>query len=136
MDKQTVTLIGSYRKERSQFEKIYYELSETFTIICPKGIDFVDHNASFVKLPHEVGQSIKTIEEGVLDAIRQSDFVWLFAPSGYVGVSASFEMGFAHSLGIPLFTDSELEDEMLATMITKRIVGKPRTGLITEMLKL
>nr|MBP7766894.1 hypothetical protein [Candidatus Saccharibacteria bacterium] len=78
-----------------------------------------DYTADFVRSAHEKDDSINDIEERVLESIRRSDFVWLFAPEGYVGVSASFEIGFAYSLGIPVFTDSELNDEMLKTMITK-----------------
>ncbi len=124
MDKQTVTLIGSFRKERSKLESIFNDLSKHFELLCPKSIDFIDHTAEFVKAAHEIDDSVNVIEERVLESIRKSDFVWLFSPAGYVGISASFEIGLAYSLGVPVYTDTELQDEMLQTMITE-IVKKP-----------
>lgn len=136
MNKQAVTLIGSYRKNPDAIKAIFTELSKSYNLVSPKSIDFVNQGASFVKTAYETDQSINSIEEGVLEAIRQSDFVWLYAPSGYVGVSASFELGLAHSLGVPIFTDTKLKDAMLETMITERVSspssvmssGKHRAG--------
>lgn len=138
MDKQITTLIGSFRKDRSKLEATFSELSKHFELLCPKSIDFIDHKADFVKAAHEIDDSVNVIEERVLEAIRKSDFVWLFAPSGYVGTSASFEMGLAYSLGVPIYTDTELQDEMLQTMVTEVVnsaavvrtqVHKPGKGI-------
>lgn len=116
--KRTVTLIGSYRKDPAKLQNIFSELSSKFELLVPQSIDFVDVSEEFVKAPHEVDRTIKEIEDDTLEAIRQSDFVWLFAPSGYVGTSASFELGFAYSIGVPVFTDVKLQDSMLETMVT------------------
>ena len=138
MQQRAATLIGSFRKDKKQLEATFSDLSKVVDLICPKSIDFVDRTVDFVKGPHEVNDSANVIEERVLEAIRKSDFVWLFAPSGYVGVSASFEMGFAHSLGIPIYTDTSLQDEMLQSMITETVknpaaipskVHKPGRGI-------
>lgn len=123
MTKQTTTLIGSYRKDIEKLRIVFEELSSNFELICPKSVEFDDYSADFVRTSEEAGKDANTIEEGVLERIRQSDFVWLFAPEGYVGVSAAFELGFAHSLGVPVFTDEELQDEMLKTMITKKVAN-------------
>lgn len=118
MDKQIVTLIGSYRRDKAKLEVIFSELSEHFDLICPKSIDFVDQEAGFVKAAHEVDDGTNVIEERLLESIQKSDFVWLFAPDGYVGLSAAFEIGVAHSLGVPIYANQRLEDEMLDTMLT------------------
>lgn len=118
VNKKTVTLIGTFRRNKEDLRKIFSDLSEGFDLICPLSIDFVDDEATFVKAEHEIEDSTSVIERRVLDAIRKSDFVWLFAPQGYVGLSASFEIGFAHSLGVPVFSDTAVQDEMLQTMIT------------------
>lgn len=61
--------------------------------------------------------------------MKEATFIWLFAPNGYVGQSASFEIGYAHALGIPIYTDETLEDEMLQTMVKNApsISKVPRT---------
>ncbi len=133
MDRQTVTLIGSFRKDRSKLEATFSDLIKHFELLCPESIDFIDHKAQFVKSVHEMDDSVNVIEERVLESIRKSDFVWLFAPEGYVGVSASFEMGLAYSLGVPIFTDSDLRDEMLQTMITE--VVKSSSDVQTQVHK-
>ena len=124
MSKQTVTLIGSFRRDGEGLKIIFDQLTTNFDLICPKSIEFVDKTAAFVKASHEVNVSTSVIEERVLDSIQKSDFVWLFAPDGYVGISAAFEIGVAHSLGIPIYSDKSLYDEMLDTMLTE-LVGSP-----------
>ncbi|MHB8688970.1 MAG: MazG nucleotide pyrophosphohydrolase domain-containing protein [Candidatus Dormibacteraceae bacterium] len=43
--------------------------------------------------------------------------MWLYAPQGYVGASASLEIGYAHALGIPVFTDIQPADPVMASMV-------------------
>lgn len=113
-----MTLIGTFRKDVKGLKQIYEQLSGNFELLCPKSVDFIDYTAAVVRASHEVDDSTNDIEERVLESIQRSDFVWLFAPSGHVGPSAAFEIGVAHSLGVPIYTNSELEDEMLTTMLT------------------
>jgi NTP pyrophosphatase (non-canonical NTP hydrolase)/Fe-S-cluster formation regulator IscX/YfhJ len=124
MNKIKVTLIGSFRKELDALRAIYDLLSESFDLLSPASIDFVDSKADFVKTKEEVEEDVHTIEEKHLEAIRQSDFVWLFCPSGYIGLSAAFEMGLAHSLGVPIYANQLPDDAMLQTMVTE-VVASP-----------
>jgi NTP pyrophosphatase (non-canonical NTP hydrolase) len=128
--KPTVTLIGSYRKDHKALVSIFTVLSSNYNLLCPKSIDFVDATAAFVRSADESDESAHAIEEGVLDSVRNSDFVWLFAPNGYVGTSAAFEMGVAHVLGVPIYTDIVLTDEMLASMVTD-VIKSPKEVVIS-----
>ena len=121
---KSVVLIGTFRKEQGKLRQVYELLSKDFDVLCPKSIDFADPSAEFLRAPHESDDDVVTIEERLLDAMRQADFVWLFAPSGYVGLSAAFEIGNAHALGIPIYTDEAPSDPLLEKMITK-IVKSP-----------
>jgi NTP pyrophosphatase (non-canonical NTP hydrolase) len=63
------------------------------------------------------------IEDRHLAAITQADFVWLHAPEGYVGPSASLEIGHARALGIPVFTSEPPFDETIRSYV--RVVDSP-----------
>jgi hypothetical protein len=47
-------------------------------------------------------------------AIRNSQFVWLHAPEGYIGTSGALEIGYAHAHGVPVYTTEVLQDVMSA----------------------
>ncbi len=122
--RKSVVLIGTFRKEQEKLRRLYESLSVDFDILCPKSIDFTEPKADFVRAQHELDDDIVTIEERLLAAMRDADFVWLFAPSGYVGLSAAFEIGNAHSLGIPVYTDEKPVDPLIEKMITE-VVKSP-----------
>lgn len=124
MNKLSVTLIGSYHKDPARLQTVFSELNTLYNVISPSSLDFVDSDVDFVKTADQSNQSVKDIENSVLESIRQSDFIWLFAPQGYVGTSTSFEIGFAHALDIPVYTDSKLQDEMLETMVTQKALNR------------
>lgn len=116
--RKSVVLIGTFRKEQEKLKQLYERLCKDFDVLCPKSVDFVETAADFVKAHHELNDGIVTIEERLLKAMRDADFVWLFAPGGYVGLSAAFEIGNAHSLGIPIYTDETPSDPLIGKMIT------------------
>lgn len=113
-----ITLIGTFRKDQPKLRSIYTRLSKQFNVISPQSIDFTSNTKGFVKTDNEADQSIYQIENKHLDAIKQSDFVVLHAPSGYVGNSAAMEIGFAYALGIPVLADEMPKDATMAAMIT------------------
>lgn len=132
MNKQRkVSLVGTFKKNPGMLRTVFNELKVHYQVLSPVDIEFIDSESGFVKL------SVNTIEENHLTAIQNSEFVWLFAPEGYIGTSAAFEIGFAHSLGIPIYTDTPPNDEMLKTMITAitniedipEVVHKPGKGV-------
>lgn len=53
---------------------------------------------------------MKEIENSHLDAIRNSDFVWIESSDGYIGNSACLEIGYANALGIPVFSKTHITD--------------------------
>jgi NTP pyrophosphatase (non-canonical NTP hydrolase) len=64
----------------------------------------------FVYMRQESMQTPSNIENKHLDAIQQADFVWFFAPEGYVGPTGALEVGFARAAGVPVYTDTILND--------------------------
>jgi NTP pyrophosphatase (non-canonical NTP hydrolase) len=110
-------LCGSFRRDPDGLRRIHAVLSSAFHLLSPAAVDFVDPEAEFVRLEHEVGETICAVEDRHLAAISDADFVWLVAPTGYVGRSAAMEIGHARALGVPVFTDTELQDQTLKSYV-------------------
>lgn len=119
----TAVLCGSFRRDRDGLAESYRRLREHTQLLSPAGLDFLDSDAEFVRLPDEADETVGTVEGRHLAAITAADYVWLHAPDGYVGRSASFEVGHAQALGIPILSDRAPTDAALAAFVT--VVGGP-----------
>jgi hypothetical protein len=76
------------------------------------------------------GEEIETHERRKLkqlDAIQQARFIWLHAPKGYVGPTASLEIGFAVANGVPIFSSELPKDVVLQKLV--RVVTSPQEVL-------
>ena len=124
IDTLRVVLCGSYRRERAGLEASFRILNEEFAVLSPASIDFVDPSAEFVRLADELNRSVFDIESNHLRAIGEADFVWLHAPDGYVGASATLELGHAQALGIPVFSAERPTNETIAAFV--QVVKSPR----------
>ncbi len=113
----SITLIGSFKKDPEALKILFKQLSEQYTILSPKTIDWVDPNDEFLRAKHEGDKTVQEIEEAHLHAIRNSDFTVLVTPDGYVGLSGSLEVGFAHALGIPVIATETVNDQTIAAMV-------------------
>lgn len=116
--KLEVVVCGSFRKSPEGLTDLFEKLSEQYVINSPKAINFVDMSAEFVRLESEEDLAVEEIENKHLEAIKKSDFVWMYAPEGYVGLSGAMEIGYAVSFGVPVLTDVELQNETLNSMVT------------------
>ena len=74
-------------------------------------------DGEFVVDAAEVGMSPREIENWHLRAIKQSDFILLHAPKGYVGISAAMEIGYALALKKPIFSRTAPVDIMLRELV-------------------
>jgi NTP pyrophosphatase (non-canonical NTP hydrolase) len=107
----SVVLCGTYRKDPEGLRRTFERLKDTgFSILSPSNpfIDTEDHG--FVYMRRESMQTPDKIENRHLDAIQRADFVWFFAPEGYVGPTGALEVGFARAAGVPVYTDTTLSD--------------------------
>ena len=112
-------IIGSFRKHYPLITNIIKIFnSGGIEVLSPKHSKIINPNDEFVLFdydPKDCGE--KEIEDAVLKKINQSHFVYLVNPNGYVGVSASFEVGYcaAHSMRVFSMEDS---NEMCVRYIT------------------
>jgi NTP pyrophosphatase (non-canonical NTP hydrolase) len=123
-----VAISGSFRRDLAGLARV----NDTFRelgcmILSPREIDFVSERDGFVFASQDVGQEPSEIEERHLDAIRTADLMWLHASEGYIGTSASFEIGFAHAAGVPIFSDAHVDDVTLREFVTR--VPDPGTAV-------
>jgi len=113
-----VVLSGSFKKDPDGLAQVYRRLGDAgCVVLSPVGTDFVAEISGFAFNSSELGTEPSAIEERHLDCVRSADFVWLHAPQGYVGASASLEIGYAQALGIPVFTDTQPADLVMASMV-------------------
>lgn len=81
------------------------ELTERgVTVLSPADPRVVDQIGEFVFVASDRVRSIKIVEDRHLECIAVSNFLWLVAPDGYVGQSASMELGFAVAKDVPVFS--------------------------------
>src|SRR5260370_15249780 len=99
-----VVLSGSYRKDFEALKATYEELLDLgCQVLSPSNVTAVRETDGFVFMRGEESQLPNAIEARHLDAIQRANFVWLHAPEGYIGPTASLEIGFAKAIGVPVF---------------------------------
>lgn len=116
--RRKAVLCGSYRRDHAGLRRTFESLAASFDVLSPRSLDFVDPGAEFVRTTRDIGHSPAEIEKRHLEAMRTADFVWLHVADGYVGRSASMEVGFAHALGIPVFAAEAPNDEAVASFVS------------------
>jgi hypothetical protein len=77
---------------------------------CRRGRSSFDEFGEFLFVASDRLRSIHAVQSRHLASIRVADFVWLVDPEGYVGQSASMELGFAVACGTPILTASTPND--------------------------
>jgi len=124
----SVVISGSFRKDTEGLKRLHERFTDLhYAVLSPTTVDVDKEVSGFVYMRGEEAYSPLQLERRHLDAIDQADFVWLHAPEGYVGLSASLEIGYATAVGTPVFCDVELQDATLAPMV--RTVDRPESLL-------
>lgn len=122
-------LCGSFRRDGTALKRTLADLRQVTDVLSPGSIDFVGDWDGFVYTEGERSSSPRALEDAHLQALARADLVWLFAPLGYVGASATLELGHAIAAGVPVFGDTEPTDTVLRQYVT--IVKDPRAAVNT-----
>lgn len=113
-------ICGSFRRDPRSLRREFRELKEAgCTVLSPHDLDFVDEVDGFVFGSYDLGRSTAEIEQQHLRSMEKADFVWLHCPDGYVGTSATMELGFAQALGLSVFSAELPSDVTLADLVTE-----------------
>jgi hypothetical protein len=63
-------------------------------------------------------RSVRLVQDRHLESVRAADFLWLICPDGYVGLSASMEIGYAAGARVPIFSTRAPNDLTLREYVT------------------
>jgi hypothetical protein len=81
------------------------ELAEhSVRVLSPSDPRVVAQHGEFLFVASDVVRSVRLVQDRHLESIRAADFLWLVCPDGYVGQSASMEVGFAAAVNVPIFS--------------------------------
>jgi nucleoside 2-deoxyribosyltransferase len=113
-------LSGSFHKNQSGLQRAYDELVAcNVQVLSPHRLDFENTEVLFVRDKAEKGISEETLERHHLLSIHQSDFLWVQAHQGYIGVSTAFEIGYAVACRIPIFSTSLLDEPNISPFVKR-----------------
>jgi hypothetical protein len=72
-------------------------------VLSPADPRVVEKQGEFLFVASDRVRSVRLVQDRHLESIQAADFLWLVSPDGYVGSSASMEIGYAAHAAIPIF---------------------------------
>jgi hypothetical protein len=115
-----VTVSGSFHRHLHAITRAVYELTDLgIRVISPADPRIVEELGAFRFVASDQFRSIRLVQDRHLDSIRASNFIWLVAPDGYVGQSASMEIGFAAAHNVPVFSVDAVFDLTLREYVRR-----------------
>ena len=95
---------GSFHRHMSAIAAAVEELGEhSIRVLSPADPRVVAQQGDFLFVASDRVRSVRLVQDRHLESIRAAHFLWLVCPDGYVGQSASMELGFAAAVGVPIF---------------------------------
>ena len=102
---------GSFRRHMTAIYNAVESLTCIgVTVLSPCDARVVERVGDFLFVASDRLRSIKLVEDRHLAAIRAADFLWVVCPDGYTGQATCMEIGYARSVGVPIFAQSPLLD--------------------------
>lgn len=96
-------------------------------VLSPADPRIVAQQGEFLFVASDPTRSVRLVQDRHLESIRAANFVWLICPDGYVGQSASMEIGFAAAAGVPIFAAHQPADLTLRQYV--HIVADLKTAV-------
>jgi len=99
-----VTVSGSFHRHMDAITAAVHELMAlSVRVLSPADPRVVAQQGEFLFVASDPIESVRLVQDRHLESIRAANFLWLICPDGYVGQSASMEIGFAAAVGVPIF---------------------------------
>jgi hypothetical protein len=122
-----VTISGSYRKHLERILVAKRRFEELGAVVLrPHTEEIVDSEGALVRLQGDP-DDVRAVQLLQLQAIAQSDLVYVVNPGGYVGASATLEVGDARRGGALIVTAEPAFEDAVAAVIGG--VGNPEEAL-------
>ena len=134
----SATVSGSFRRALSDVQESVYALTDMgVRVLSPADPRVVDQFGEFLFVASDRLRTIRVVENRHLAAIEASDFVWLVAPDGYVGLSAAMEIGYAYAVKTPIYSATAPTDLTLRQYVhvVSSIVDVLRTAHVPKRRK-
>lgn len=98
------TVSGSFHRHMEAITSAVHELAAlSVRVLSPADPRIVAQQGEFLFVASDPIRSVRLVQDRHLETIRAANFLWLVCPDGYVGQSASMEIGYAVREGIPIF---------------------------------
>jgi hypothetical protein len=100
----TATVSGSFHRHMDAITSAVHELATlAVRVLSPADPRIVAQQGEFLFVASDPVRSVRLVQDRHLECIRGANFLWLICPDGYVGQSASMEIGYAAALEVPIF---------------------------------
>lgn len=110
---------GSFHRHMEAITRAVHELASlSVRVLSPADPRVVAAQGEFLFVASDRVRSVRLVQDRHLESIRAADFLWLVCPDGYVGQSASMEIGYAAGAGIPIFASRAPSDLTLREYVT------------------
>lgn len=115
----TATVSGSFHHHMGAITAAVHELAAlSVRVLSPADPRIVAQQGEFLFVASDPVRSVRLVQDRHLESIRAANFLWLVCPDGYVGQSASMEVGFAAAVGVPIFATQAPGDLTLRQYVT------------------
>jgi|SRR5271165_3335855 len=115
----TVAVSGSFHRHMEAIIAAVQELtSRSVRVLSPADPRVVAQQDEFLFVASDRVRSVRLVQDRHLESIRAANFLWLVSPDGYVGQSASMEIGFATAVGVSIFSTHAPSDLTLRQYVT------------------
>jgi hypothetical protein len=98
------TVSGSFHRHMDAITSAVHELASLrVRVLSPADPRIVAYQGEFLFVASDPIRSVRLVQDRHLESIKVANFLWLVCPDGYVGQSASMEIGYAAAVGVPIF---------------------------------
>jgi len=107
----TATVSGSFHRHMDAISRAVYDLASlSVRVLSPADPRVVAKQGEFLFVASDPVRSVRLVQDRHLESIRAASLLWLVCPDGYVGQSASMEIGFAAGAGVPIYASHPPSD--------------------------
>jgi hypothetical protein len=127
----SATVSGSFHRHMEAITAAVSELASlSVRVLSPADPRIVAKRGEFLFVASDRVRSVRLVQDRHLESMRAADFLWLVCPDGYVGQSASMEIGFAAGAGTPIFA-ARLPSDLTLREYVAVVPGIPDAVRIT-----
>jgi hypothetical protein len=113
------TVSGSFHRHMDAITAAVHELAAlSVRVLSPADPRVVAQQGEFLFVASDPVRSVRLVQDRHLECIRAANFLWLVCPDGYVGQSASMEIGYAAGARVPIFAACAPADLTLREYVT------------------